>query len=276
MSPPPSTQLRVTLLGTGSPSPNLTRHHPAALVQWGSDSSWLVDAGDGVVSQILAAGAKLADVRHVAITHLHWDHVLGYPAFVWGSWSAGRSRLSVIGPDGTADMHRRLVEDFYRDQAEWAIDLGFGRAGWDEVGVVDVEAGWSDEFDGCVVEAGRVVHPPMSSLGYRFTYEGRSIVISGDTARCDELVDLARGADVLVVDACASAPPPDVTPARRALITRLHEFHASPQDCVDMAAAAGVSRVVLTHHLPEARPQFDTSGYAGEVLIGSDLDVIVA
>ena len=271
-----SSELRVTLLGTGSPSPSLIRHHPAALVQWGSGSSWLVDAGDGVVTQVLAAGIALGDVEHVAFTHLHWDHVLGYPAFVWGSWSAGRSRLSVVGPAGTADMHRRLVEDFYRDQAEWAIDLGFGRAGWDDVEVVDVEDGWSVEVEGCIVEAGLVVHPPMPSLGYRFTYRERSLVISGDTARCDELVDLARGADVLVVDACASAPPPDVTPARRALITRLHEFHASPQDCIDMAAAAGVSTVVLTHHLPGAQPQFDSGGYGGEVLIGNDLDVIVA
>jgi ribonuclease Z len=269
-----SEQLRVTLLGTGSPSPSLLRHHPAALVEWGAGSSWLVDVGDGVVTQILSAGAKLGDLEHVAITHLHWDHVLGYPAFVWGSWSAGRSRLRVIGPDGTADMHRRLVEDFYREQAEWAIALGFGRAGWDDVDVVDVEPGWTDELDGCVVAAGRVVHPPMSSLGYRFTYGGRSLVISGDTARCDELVDLARGADVLVVDACASAPPLDATPARQALIARLHEFHASPQDCVDMAAAAGVAKVVLTHHLPEADATFDTSEYEGEVLIGSDLDVI--
>ena len=275
MSPLPG-RLRVTLLGTGSPSPSLIRHHPAALVQWGADSSMLVDAGDGVVTQILSAGVPLGGIEHVAITHLHWDHVLGYPAFVWGSWSSGRSRLRVIGPSGTADMHQRLVEGFYRTQAEWAIDLGFGRAGWDDVEVLDIETGWSTERDGCVIEAGRVVHPPMTSLGYRFSYGGRSIVISGDTARCDELIDLARGADVLVVDACASEAPPDVTPARRALITRLHEFHASPQDCVDMAATAGVSRVVLTHHLPEARPQFDASGYGGEVLIGSDLDVVVA
>jgi ribonuclease Z len=274
MTRPPE-QLRVTLLGTGSPSPSLARHHPAALVQWGSGSSWLVDAGDGVVSQILAAGTAVAAVDHVAITHLHWDHILGYPAFVWGSWSGGRWQLRVIGPEGTVDMHRRLVEEFYRDQAEWAIDLGFARAGWDDVEVTDIVAGWSGEFEGCIVEAGRVVHPPMSSLGYRFTYGGRSLVISGDTARCDELVDLARGADVLVVDACASSPPPDVTAARRAIITRLHEFHASPQDCVDMAAAAGVSKVVLTHHLPEARPQFDSGAYDGEVVIGSDLDVIV-
>jgi ribonuclease BN (tRNA processing enzyme) len=271
---PMETSLRVTLLGTGSPTPTLERHHPAALVQWDTGPGILVDAGDGVVSQLLAAGVALADVEHVALTHLHWDHILGYPAFVWGSWCAGRSRLRVVGPAGTAAMHRRLVEEPYREQAEWAIELGFRRAGWDDAEIADVGPGWRTQLDGCEITAAAVVHPPMAALGYRFTHGGRSLVISGDTARCDELVALARGADVLVADACA-APSPDAPPGRRAIIDRLHAVHASPQDCVDMAAQAGVARVVLTHHLPEATLAVDTSGYDGEVLVGGDLDVIV-
>ncbi len=269
-----SSSLRITLLGTGSPSPSLTRHHPAALVQWGEESQMLVDAGDGVVSQLLAAQVSLQDVKHVALTHLHWDHILGYPAFVWGSWGVGRSALHVIAPAGTADMHERLVKGFYHDQAEWVIELGYDRQGWAGIEVLDIEAGWSIEIEGCQVEAGVVVHPPMTSLGYRFTYKNRSIVVSGDTARCDELVAFSRNADVLVADACATPPPDGVSPARRALLERLHEFHASPQDCVDMAAAAHVSTVVLTHHLPGAQPEFDGSSYAGRVVIGNDLDVI--
>jgi ribonuclease BN (tRNA processing enzyme) len=245
-------------------------------VQWGERSSMLVDAGDGVVGQILAAGAPLADIEHVAITHLHWDHVLGYPAFVWGSWSAGRARLRIVGPSGTGEMHRRLVEEPYRPQAEWAIGLGFARSGWDDVQVADIDSGWSVELDGCVVQAGTVVHPPMPSLGYRFTYGGRSLVISGDTIGCAELVELARDADVLVMDACAAPAPPDATPARRAVIERLHEFHASPQDCVDVAAEARVRRVVLTHHLPDAVLEVQTGHFAGDVVVGQDLDVIVA
>jgi ribonuclease BN (tRNA processing enzyme) len=244
-------------------------------VQWGTRSAVLVDAGDGVVAQLLRAGVVIHELEFVALTHLHWDHILGYPAFVWGSWSAGRRRLRVVGPPGTMDMHRRLVEDFYREQAEWAIGLGYRRCGWDATDVADIDAAWSIETDGCVIEAGRVEHPPMNALGYRFAVEGRSVVISGDTARCAALVELARDADVLVVDACAARPGEDVAPARRAILDRLHEFHASPQDCVDMAAAAGVARVVLTHHLPEASIEFDRDGYGGEVIIGNDLDVII-
>jgi ribonuclease BN (tRNA processing enzyme) len=265
---------RVILLGTGSPRPSLARHHPAALVEWGERGHMLVDAGDGVVSQLLAAGVALETVHNVALTHMHWDHILGYPAFVWGSWSAGRQRLAVTGPAGTAAMHDQLVERYYRDQAEWAIGLGYPRAGFDDVEVRDVAEGWSETVDGCLVEAGPVHHPPMDALAFRFTWRGRSLVISGDTARCDAFVAFARGADVMVVDACAAMPPGDIPPARRRIFQRLHEFHASPQDCVDMAAAAGAGKVVLTHHLPGAVPAFDASGYAGDAVVGADLDVI--
>ena len=215
--PASDTRLRVTLLGTGSPSPSLSRHHPAALVQWGAGSAVLVDAG---------------------------------------------------GPAGTVDMHRRLVEDFYRDQAEWAMALGYARGGWDDIAVRDLAHGWTADIDGCRVDAAVVEHPPMAALAYRFTYGGRSVVISGDCRRCDGLVSLSVGADVLVADACAPGAGPDASPGRRAIVERLHEFHASPQDCVDMAALAGVGMVVLTHLLPEAEPIVDTAAFAGRVVIG--------
>ena len=44
----------------------------------------LVDAGDGVVSQLLAAGIALESITQIALTHMHWDHILGYPALIWG------------------------------------------------------------------------------------------------------------------------------------------------------------------------------------------------
>ncbi len=269
-----TTTFRITLLGTGSPRPTLDRHHPAALVEWGESGYMLVDAGDGVVGQLLAAGVSLHQIYNVALTHMHWDHILGYPAFVWGSWNAGRQKLTVTGPLGTRDMHDQLVESYYREQAEWAIDLGFPRDGFDDINVRDVSVGWSEELDGCRVEAGPVYHPPMQALAFRFTYQGRSLVVTGDTAKCDELIEFCQDIDVLVIDACAIAPTDDLPPARKRIIERLHEFHASPQDCIDIAAQANVGKVVLTHHLPGARPEFDAVGFAGEVIVGNDLDVI--
>jgi ribonuclease Z len=70
---PQQGDFRITLLGTGSPRPSLTRHHPAAFVQWGEGGHMLVDAGDGVVSQLLAAGIALESITQIALTHMHWD-----------------------------------------------------------------------------------------------------------------------------------------------------------------------------------------------------------
>jgi len=271
-----SPALRVTLLGSGSPTPSLERCHPAALVEWGDSGRVLVDAGDGVVGQLLRAGIDLGSVGHVALTHMHWDHILGYPGFVWGSWIGGRSGLRTWGPAGTTEMHHRLVESYYQEQAEWAIDLGFPEAGWRDIEVVDLEPGWMTEIDGCVISTGAVVHPPMAAVAFRFTFEGRSLVISGDTAACEELVEFSESADLLVVDACASTPPPTATPERRKLIERLRGFHASPQECVEMARRAAVGHVVLTHHLPGDQPVIDAGDYNGQVSIGADLDTYLA
>ena len=135
---PQQGDFRITLLGTGSPRPSLTRHHPAAFVQWGEGGHMLVDAGDGVVSQLLAAGIPLESITQIALTHMHWDHILGYPALIWGSWNMGRLALTVTGPVGTRTMHDQLVERYYRAQAEWAMKLGFPRAGFDDILVRDV------------------------------------------------------------------------------------------------------------------------------------------
>ena len=267
-------KFHITLLGTGSPRPTLERQHPAALVQWGGVGHMLVDAGDGVVGQLLKAGVALETVHNVALTHMHWDHILGYPAFVWGSWNTGRSTLDVTGPLGTEAMHHQLVESYYREQAEWAIDLGFPRAGFDDVTVRDVPVGWSTEIAGCLVETGPVYHPPMHALAYKFTFQGRKLVVTGDTAKCDKLVAFCQGADVIVIDACAVAPSPDLPLERQQIIERLHEFHASPQDCIDIAADANVRKVVLTHHLPGSKPKYDVSNYQGQVISGNDLDTI--
>ena len=159
-----------------------------------------------MLNQLLKAGVPLEQVTNLALTHMHWDHILGYPAFIWGSWNAGRTALTVTGPRGTSDMHHRLVESYYRDQAEWAIDLGFPRAGFDDIEVREVSPGWSEVIDGCRVDAGPVHHPPMAALAFRFSFAGRSLVISGDTALSSAFVGFARGADLLVIDACASMP----------------------------------------------------------------------
>lgn len=131
-----------------------------------------------------------------------------------------------------------------------------------------------------------VQHPPMApAFGFRFDTEGGSVVVSGDTARSDNVARLAAGADVLLHEAIDFAwveqrylERPDAS----ALATRDHHYasHTSPRDAVEVAEQAGV-RVAALHHLaPGDRPRrlWESEGatgrYRGKLLVPADLDVI--
>ena len=90
----------VTLLGTGTPRPQMDRLGAAILVEAGGDKL-LFDAGRGVARRLLQVGADFGDVRRVFVTHLHYDHVVGLPDLFLTGWIYGRAHpLEVSGPAG--------------------------------------------------------------------------------------------------------------------------------------------------------------------------------
>src|SRR5205085_891404 len=104
--------------------------------------------------------------------------------------------------------------------------------------------------DGYVkVTAFAVDHRPVEpAFGYRFDARGRSIVISGDTRPTPNLVRYAKGADILVMEAYLPewferVDKPDVA-------ERLKHYHTSAEEAGQLAAAAGVKTLVLTHLIP--------------------------
>ena len=263
----------VVLLGTGSPRPSPDRAQPAQLVEFGADR-FLVDCGDGVTTQLQRAGYDPGSVTKLFITHLHWDHVLGYAPLVWGGWSLGRRSLEVWGPPGTRRMHETLFEDLYRPDVEWIRQYGYPRSGIDDIKVREVGEGRIYDRDGVRVDAVRVSHPVIT-YAYRFSSGGATIVFSGDTAECDELVRCAHGADLLVQDACACRSRLYDDARSKRIRDALIGFHASPEQAGRMAQRAGVGRLVCTHLLPGADEDEvhaeATSAYRGEVVVGRDL-----
>ena len=258
--------MRLTVLGSGSPRPDPARSQPAALLTSGRDHV-LVDCGDGTMHRLAEAGVDTPAVTRVVLTHLHWDHVLGLPAFVWGTWGLGRRSLEIWGPAGTQELLRTTVQAPFAEQAAWVATLGWDPAGWDGVEVHEVGDGATIRVGDASLTYGRVHHPPIEAYGIRVE-DGRSVVaISGDTTACDGLVALARDADVLLMDACApGAEHP------------LAGFHATAADAGEVAARAGARTLLLTHLLPDA----DTAqlvadarrGFGGEVRVARDLDAV--
>ena len=133
------------------------------------------------------------------------------------------------------------------------------------------------------VTAALVRHlPVVPAFGYRFDARDRSIVISGDTAPSDGLIELARGADVLVHEAMY-APAIDRLVADVHNATRLKEsilsHHTTAEDAGRVAQAAGVKTLVLSHLVPAEDPAVTDQmwidaarvHFRGSIIVGKDL-----
>ena len=268
--------LRLLLLGTGSPRPTLERANSGYLVIKG-EQPILVDCGAGVMRRLLESGQDPARITLLFLTHLHSDHTLDYAEFVLGSWAMGRSELAVYGPPGTERFHQLLLLEPYADDIAYRVAIGRSPAG-----VLDVAVHECPLAPGVVYDDGRlrvqatpVVHS-APTLALRFDSGGTSVVISGDTAYCPDLVKLARGADVLVHDACpAPALALQPNPVWGHLAERLRHHHATPAEAARVAREAGVRTLVLTHVLrgvdEDAALQEARREFGGTVILGRDL-----
>jgi ribonuclease BN (tRNA processing enzyme) len=267
-------QIELMFTGTGSPRPALDRANSGQLLRIG-DRQMLIDCGGGTTRRLLEAGVDLTSVDTIFLTHLHSDHTLDYAEFLLGSWSMGRSSMRVFGPTGTRRLHELLLLEPYREDIEYRLSLGRTPAGMLDIEIVEYEAGLVLDEPDLTVTAAEVIHSTLT-YALRFESGGEVLVHSGDTRYCQALVDLAKGADVLVHDVCiAPSPAFENNPAFPNLYEHLKAHHADPAEAGRTAREAGVRRLVLTHFLlgarleqsyDECRAEFD-----GEIIMAEDL-----
>jgi ribonuclease Z len=275
--------MKLTLLGTGGPIPDPTRHGSAAVLQIG-DTRLLFDAGRGVVLQLARAGIPVEEIHHAFVTHHHYDHIGDLGDVVLTGWLQGRRQpLRIMGPPGTRAIVMALIDQVYerdiafRSQGELAID-------WAPVESADVASGLVHDGGTWRVLAEPVVHGhglhyPEAfrrrwvCLGYRVEAEGKAVVFSGDCVECDGLQRLARGADVLV-QCCYMARAELTTP----YFLRLAQETIACADTVGrIAREAGARKLVLTHFRPAPAATIESIAadvardYAGPIVLGADL-----
>src|SRR5215471_16384946 len=112
-------QMTVTLLGTGCPPAVMNRFGPSTLVEAG-DQKFLFDAGRGALQRLTQLGVRWRSVQGVFLTHLHSDHVVGFPDLWLTGWLVAPGRdvpLPVWGPSGTSAMMIRLEQAYQYDVA---------------------------------------------------------------------------------------------------------------------------------------------------------------
>lgn len=274
---------QLVLLGTGGgPTPKALRAAPAAALVIAGQLHML-DAGNGAARQAALAGLPLKSLAHVWISHLHSDHVADAFTLPWLAWSGALTTpVTVHGPAGIS----RMARDWLRF-ARVDIDTRIADEGRPDLRrllqVRAVQPGVQMAAGGLTVTAARVEHPPLSdSFAYRFDWAGKSVVYSGDTRPCQALVDLARGADLLVQEAMYM-PALDrlIASESNAPSLRAHLLasHTTAEQAGEIAAAAGVKRLLLSHFVPggdasipdTAWAQAASSRFGGEVIVGRDL-----
>jgi ribonuclease BN (tRNA processing enzyme) len=216
--------MRLVVLGCSGGYPDPNRACSGYLVEAAGRRLWL-DAGSGTLARLLAR-CSLADIDSAYLTHLHPDHWTDLPLAVHAVAVGAAKRpdpLPVYGPRG------------------WAKDVG-------------VELHWhGDDYapiyddgeltDGLVIRRGDItirsaaVEHGIETYALRIEADGASLVYSADSAPCQALVDLARGADLFL---CASGT------------MTTSPIHANPRQAAEMVTAAQAGRLVLTHLRPGA------------------------
>ena len=278
---------RLVLLGTaGGPTPKKMRAAPAQALEV-DGTVYVVDCGNGVGRQMALAGLPFRGLRHVFLTHHHSDHAADLVALPLLAWAAGNEQVVRLhGPRPIRRAVRQGLRAHAFDIATRRVDEGREALGK----LVEVQTVRGDGVvldDGRVrVTAARVVHPPIEeAYAYRLDVDGWSVVVSGDTAPSENLVRLARGADVLVHEVLLAREAQVATwmqkPADHPLVQHIVRSHTSVRDVGRIARDAGVRRLVLSHFVPGDAPvdrdavlaEIRTS-YEGEVVIGEDLLVL--
>ena len=274
---------RLVMLATGGgPRPRASRGNTAyALVV--DDVLYVVDCGSGVARQLVQAGIALTTLRHVFITHHHSDHNLDYGNVIMQAWASGlRTRVDAWGPPPLAKMTR-----LYFEMNAYDIDTRIADEG--RVPLVPLvhvheltQAGPVMQDERVKVSATLVDHPPVvPAFAFRFYGPDRSIVFSGDTNMSDNLVRLAKGADLLVHEALW-VPAVDRLVARvpnaSTLKKHIIDSHTSAEDAGRVAAAAGVKTLVLSHLVPADDPAVTEpmwidaarAHFKGEIVVARD------
>ncbi len=249
--------IRVTVLGSGTCVPSLKRGACSVLASIGKERL-LLDVGPGTLRRLLEAGTTLFEITHLLLSHFHPDHSGDLVPFLFATKYPDASQrkfpLKLVGGKGIRGFYEKLKSVY----GDWVV-LSQGLL---ELVELDNREPDLRRFNGFTVFSMPMAHNP-ESVGFRIeTPSGVSMVYSGDTDYTEALVDLAKGADLLI---CESAFPDDLKV----------KGHMTPSLAGDVARKAGVSRLVLTHLYPECdRTDIERQcrkTYSGELKTAYDL-----
>jgi ribonuclease BN (tRNA processing enzyme) len=248
--------MRLIILGSGTSIPLPDRGSPSLALIF-NESPVLFDMGPGTLRQMARAGMDFEGIEQIFFTHFHPDHTADLVHFLFASRLPSilkrRKPFVISGPMGLTE----LVHNLQKAYPDW-LTLPSGLMTVDEF--KNREA--TRDYGGFKITTSPADHTPHS-ISYRIdTPRGKSVVYSGDTGFCSEIVELGKEADLLVLE-CSF---PDGMAV---------EGHLTPSSAGRIAHMANAKKLALTHFYPECL-NVDIEAqcrqtFQGDIILGQDL-----
>jgi ribonuclease BN (tRNA processing enzyme) len=249
--------MEVTIIGSGTGVPSLRRGSPGTVIRVGT-STLLLDSGPGTLQRMLQVNIDYRELDYLLYSHFHPDHTAELVPLIFATKYPDDNRrktpLTLVAGRGFEDFFAGLKSVY----GQW-IEPAAGMLKTLELANNSRD---SHRFKDFIVESAPVEHNE-ESIAYRVTNAGGySVVYSGDTDYSENLVTLAKKADLLI---CESALPDD----------KGVKGHLTPSLAGEIATRAGVGKLVLTHFYPECDrvdiEQECRKTYCGALVLAEDL-----
>ncbi|MBP2650314.1 MAG: fold metallo-hydrolase [Firmicutes bacterium] len=292
----------VITVGSGAPGLLPSRAESMTAIQY-KGNYFVVDCGARTTANLLADGISFNKISLLLFTHLHADHSTDFPDLLIYRASFGGKELSIVGPPNTTQLYE-FFRQFYRD------DILYRGMVYNEetsvgtlkgVKVRELTGSNQFTFEGVNIETAEMVHT-MYDLAYKFSANGKTIVVSGDTTYNENLINLAKDVDVLVMEGIGlsevttKAVSPNAVNSNNYQQHKIDgetpkpltkfagnftvESHAGFTELLEIAKKTNVKKLVLTHIHPkvkvddafiqEVQQRFKAAGYNGEVILATD------
>ena len=241
------------IIGSGAPIYNPDRSGPSALVRQGN-LSFLVDMGNGTQARLHEVGIRPRQLNALLFTHHHLDHNEEFAPIFIGVLLGGRPFL-IAGPEKTK-AYVQAITSLYDEDIVYRLKRR--NRTFDEVKdnykIKELKGGEQFNYKGITISTIKVNHT-IYTIAYRFDMDGKSIVISGDVAYSPSLPELAKDADVLVIDSGGvikkgkdnrrRRPPGGGQGGQKPI-----RAHSNMDEIGRMAKDSNVKKLVLTHLTP--------------------------
>lgn len=243
--------MKVQFLGTGVGIPQPDRVQSGFVVEPEDGGMLLFDCGAGILQQLFESGRDPLAVDAIVLSHLHLDHVSDVLPLLKSRWLCDQPKCRIIGPDGTREWLDRLFGAYTYLQGRF------------DLSIKELKPGGQMDLEGLHLSCAAGIHS-IPSLGYRLEEKTSVLAYSGDTEPCDSIMELAKGADLLIHE--CSFP-------LNFMITN----HTTPDMLVPYLKTPDIDSLYLTHLYPHMQGHEKEAlecirrDYRGDVGIATDL-----